>query len=68
MRQGVKGQWDLYRSPEYAGIAALGSNLMIGDAKEVIALNDLCNQLGMDVISAGVVLSYCMELQEKGTG
>lgn len=56
----------LYRSPEYAGIAALGSNLMIGDATQVIALNDLCNQLGMDVISTGVVLSYCMELEEKG--
>ena len=62
----LKVNGTLYRSPEYAGIAALGSNLMIGDAKEVIALNDLCNQLGMDVISTGVVLSYCMEMQEKG--
>jgi aldehyde:ferredoxin oxidoreductase len=55
-----------FRCPEYAGIAALGSNLMIGDVEQVIELNELCNQLGMDVISTGVVLAYAMELQEKG--
>ena len=55
-----------YRCPEYAGIAALGSNLMIGDVEQVIELNELCNQLGMDVISTGVVLAYAMELQERG--
>lgn len=55
-----------YRCPEYAGIAALGSNLLIGDIEHVIELNTLCNQLGMDVISTGVVLGYAMELQERG--
>jgi aldehyde:ferredoxin oxidoreductase len=55
-----------FRCPEYAGIAALGSNLMIGDVEQVIELNELCNQLGMDVISTGVILAYAMELQERG--
>ena len=55
-----------YLCPEYAGIAALGSNLLIGDIEEVIELNELCNELGMDVISTGNVLGLAMELQEKG--
>lgn len=55
-----------YRCPEYAGIAALGSNLLIGDIEEVIELNELCNELGMDVISTGNVLGLAMELREKG--
>jgi aldehyde:ferredoxin oxidoreductase len=55
-----------YRCPEYAGIAALGSNLLIGDVEEVIELNELCNELGLDVISTGNVLGLVMELQEKG--
>ena len=62
----LKLQTKKYQCPEYAGIAALGSNLMIGDVEQVIELNELCNQLGMDVISTGVVLAYAMELQERG--
>jgi aldehyde:ferredoxin oxidoreductase len=56
----------VFRSPEYGGISALGSNLMISKAEEVILLNDLCNRLGLDVISTGVVLGFCMEMHEKG--
>jgi len=62
----VRSRKKIYLCPEYASIAALGSNLMIGDIEEIIELNDLCNQLGMDVISAGIVLGFYMELQEKG--
>lgn len=62
----VKSRGKIYLCPEYAAIAALGSNLMIGDIEEIIELNDLCNQLGMDVISTGIVLAFSTELQEKG--
>ena len=62
----VKSRGEIYTCPEYAGIAALGSNLMIGDIEEIIEMNEACNQLGMDVISTGIVLGYAMELYEKG--
>jgi aldehyde:ferredoxin oxidoreductase len=50
--------------PEYEAIASLGTNLLIGDIQAVTKANDYCNRMGIDVISAGSVISYAMECYE----
>ncbi len=52
--------------PEYTTIVLLGANLGIADTAEVIKLNNLANRLGLDVSSTGGILSWAMELYEKG--
>ena len=52
--------------PEYETTAYLGSGCGIGDAESVAYANYLCDDLGLDTISAGVVTSFAMEAFEKG--
>jgi aldehyde:ferredoxin oxidoreductase len=52
--------------PEYEGVATLGSLLMIGDMAAVIRMNELCNQIGMDVISCGSTIAFAMDCFEQG--
>ncbi len=52
--------------PEYETLALLGANLGIDDAMAVMDGNDICNQLGIDTISSGAILSLICELTERG--
>lgn len=52
--------------PEYESAAALGSNLLLDSAEEVAFANMLCNQLGLDTISAGVIIGFLFECVERG--
>jgi len=52
--------------PEYESIALLGGNLELKTIEEVGYANFLCDQLGLDTISAGAVASFAMECFEKG--
>jgi aldehyde:ferredoxin oxidoreductase len=52
--------------PEYETLAMLGSNLGISDPSFVVEANLICDQLGIDTISAGVVLGFAMECVERG--
>jgi aldehyde:ferredoxin oxidoreductase len=52
--------------PEYTTIGLLGANLGIADAANVIRLNNLANRLGLDVSSTGGILSWAMELYQRG--
>ncbi|MEA3508472.1 MAG: aldehyde ferredoxin oxidoreductase family protein [Synergistota bacterium] len=52
--------------PEYETIWAMGSNCGIPDLEPIIRANYLCNELGLDTISAGGTISAAMELYEKG--
>jgi aldehyde:ferredoxin oxidoreductase len=58
---GKKGE-----GPEYETIWAMGSNCGIPDLEPIIRANYLCNELGLDTISAGGTISAAMELFEKG--
>ncbi|MCK4837137.1 MAG: aldehyde ferredoxin oxidoreductase family protein, partial [Candidatus Aminicenantes bacterium] len=60
--------WKNYQveGPEYETTAYLGSGCGIGDAEAVAYANYLCDDLGLDTISAGVVTSFAMEAFEKG--
>jgi aldehyde:ferredoxin oxidoreductase len=52
--------------PEYETIASLGSACGIDNLAAVTKANYLCNELGMDTISAGVTIACAMELYERG--
>jgi aldehyde:ferredoxin oxidoreductase len=52
--------------PEFESLWALGANLAVFNLDSVAELNSLCNDLGMDTISAGGVIAQACELTEKG--
>jgi len=56
----------IVKGPEYETLALMGSNLEIADIKKVNEWNFLADDLGMDSISLGAVLSFAMELGERG--
>ncbi|MEK6712489.1 MAG: aldehyde ferredoxin oxidoreductase family protein [Nitrospinota bacterium] len=62
------GQFDglKWKMPEYESIFALGTMLGIGDAGAVMRGNMLCDELGLDTVSAGVTMSLAFECFEKG--
>lgn len=52
--------------PEYETIGLMGSNLGIDDIEVVAQANLLCDDLGIDTISAGNAIGWAMECYEKG--
>jgi len=52
--------------PEYESIGLLGPSCGINDMAAVISANELCDQLGMDTITAGNLVAMVMELFERG--
>lgn len=52
--------------PEYETIFAVGSNCAIGSQEGIIRLSQVCDEYGMDTISAGGIIGFIMELFEKG--
>lgn len=51
---------------EYETVAMCGTNCGHQDLGSIATLNRLCNELGLDVISAGNVVAFAMECAEKG--
>lgn len=52
--------------PQYETVAALGAMNGVYDLKEIVEANRLCNDCGMDSISAGVATSFAIYLFDKG--
>ena len=52
--------------PEYETIALFGGNCLLQSIEEVAYANYLCDELGIDTISAGAVISWAIECHEKG--
>ncbi len=52
--------------PEYETAAAMGTMQLIDDLEAVCAANILCNDLGMDTISAGSSIAFLRECYENG--
>ncbi len=52
--------------PEYETTGLLGSNLGISDVGVVMECNELCNDLGLDTISAGGVIGFAIESAQRG--
>lgn len=57
----VKGE-----GPEFETLWAFGAACGVDDLAAIIEANALCNDLGMDTISAGSTIACAMELSEKG--
>ncbi|MBW8017620.1 MAG: aldehyde ferredoxin oxidoreductase family protein [Planctomycetes bacterium] len=58
---GVEGE-----GPEYETLWAYSADCGVYDLPSVIKANNLCNEYGLDTISAGATIACAMELVEKG--
>ena len=52
--------------PEYSTIGLLGANIGLAPTDQVIALNNLVNELGLDASSTGTIIAWAMELYQRG--
>ena len=52
--------------PEYESIALLGGACTLDSIQDVAYANYVCDELGLDTISGGVVAAWAMECFEKG--
>lgn len=52
--------------PEYESIWALGATCGVSDLAAITKANYICNEYGMDTITAGATVACLMELAEKG--
>jgi aldehyde:ferredoxin oxidoreductase len=50
---------------DYENVAMLGSNIGLGNLRQVAALNRLADELGLDTISLGNVLGFAIETSQK---
>ncbi|MDK2464947.1 MAG: aldehyde ferredoxin oxidoreductase C-terminal domain-containing protein, partial [Candidatus Korarchaeota archaeon] len=62
----VTTQWGIVDGPEYETIAAFGPLNWIFDLNAIVKANHLCNDLGIDTISAGVTIAFAAYLKERG--
>jgi aldehyde:ferredoxin oxidoreductase len=51
---------------QYETVALAGSNCGIADLEAITEFSRLCNDLGLDTISAGNTIAFAMELTDKG--
>lgn len=52
--------------PEYETIYAFGGLCMVDNIKDIAWLNDICDRLGMDTISAGNLAALTIEASQRG--
>lgn len=52
--------------PEYETIYAFGGLCQIDSIEEIAYLNDICDRLGMDTITAGNLCAFTIEAQRRG--
>jgi aldehyde:ferredoxin oxidoreductase len=53
-------------SVEYETLSALGAGILNPNLDSILYMNKLCDDMGMDTISAGRCISFAMELWERG--
>lgn len=54
------------KGPEYETIVGFGPNLLNDDLAEIVRLNEICDDLGMDTISASSTIGLAYHLFEMG--
>ncbi len=62
------GKWKGYRGegPEYETTNTLGAMCGISDLNAITRANYLCNEYGLDTISAGASIAFAMECYQRG--
>jgi aldehyde:ferredoxin oxidoreductase len=61
-----RGKKVIVDGPEYETAAGVGSNLGIFEPWAIIEQNYYCDQYGIDTISWGAIMAFCMECYEAG--
>ena len=54
------------KKPEYETLGLYGSSCLNSDIDSIILANDICNRYGVDTISAGGCMAFCIECYERG--
>ncbi len=62
----VKYKGESIKGPEYETIGSFGAGLGVADLEAIIEWNYLCDDFGLDTISAGNVIAFACELTENG--
>ncbi len=52
--------------PEYTSEVLLGADIGVADTRQVIDLQNIVNEVGLDVSSTGTYLAWAIELYERG--
>jgi len=65
-RVDVPGYEGAGEGPEYETLGAIGSSCGIDNLAAILKANYLCNEIGIDTISAGMTISCAMEMYEEG--
>jgi len=52
--------------PEYETLYSIGGLCLVKDLGEIIRLNDICDRLGIDTITAGNLAAFAIEASRKG--
>lgn len=52
--------------PEYETISAFGGLCGVDDLAEIVYINDICDRLGLDTITAGNVVGFAIEASRRG--
>lgn len=52
--------------PEYTALGLVGANIGMDRPEDVIVLQNICNDLGLDISSAGTILAWAFELYQRG--
>jgi aldehyde:ferredoxin oxidoreductase len=52
--------------PEFEPMLALGAKCGLNDLQTLVYLDNMCNRLGLDSISAGTVIAFAMDLYDRG--
>ena len=52
--------------PEFEPMLALGAKCGLNDLQTLVYLDNLCNRLGLDSISAGTTIAFAMDLFDRG--
>ncbi len=63
------GRYDRYDKgdgPEYVTLGKFGPNLGIASPEQVLRLNNILNDLGLDAASTGGAIGWAMELYQRG--
>ena len=52
--------------PEYETIYAFGGLCLVKDIRDIVYLNDICDRLGLDTITAGNLVAFAIEASRRG--
>ncbi|MGB8932052.1 MAG: aldehyde ferredoxin oxidoreductase C-terminal domain-containing protein [Anaeromyxobacteraceae bacterium] len=63
---GVYDRHDHGDGPEYVTVGKFGPNIGVREPEQVLRLNNILNDLGLDSASAGGAMGWAMELYQRG--